>query len=267
MSLTIFKNTLRRNYKLLVIFAVVMGFYLSVIISLIDPVNMKEIQELFGAMESYLDAFGISIEDMTTPLNYTASVFFSVIVMAFTMVFYVIQSNALLGKSVDDTSLSYTLSAPVTRTRLVVTQAVYLIFSMFVLFAVIWGIGTAFLSSFEEFEFDFGAYLNLVCVTFFLSTAIAMLSFFLSVAFCGSKLGVGLATGVPIALLFMSVMGGAGGDKTRWLQKVSPFGWLDSVGIVSGRVETWWMYIAFAGAILVFFVAAIIVFNRKRLPI
>ena len=125
MSLTIFKNTLRRNYKLLVIFAVVMGFYLSVIISLIDPVNMKEIQELFGAMESYLDAFGISIEDMTTPLNYTASVFFSVIVMAFTMVFYVIQSNALLGKSVDDTSLSYTLSAPVTRTRLVaVTQAV-----------------------------------------------------------------------------------------------------------------------------------------------
>ena len=96
-----------------------------------------------------------------------------------------------------------------------------------------------------------------------------MLSFFLSVAFCGSKLGVGLATGVPIALLFMSVMGGAGGDRAR---------------LGAGRIITIWLvgqcgnrqwtggnmvdvYRFCRGDIGLFFVAAIIVFNRKRLPI
>lgn len=267
MSLTIFRHTLRHNYKFLLIFGGVLGFYLFMIISLIDPADMKQVQELFGSMESYMDAFGISIGDMTTPLRYTASVFFSLLVMAFTMVFYVIQSTRLIAKPVEDTSLSYLLSTPVTRTKLVVTKALYLIFSMAVLFLVILGVGSLCLMSFEDFPLDFGAYLNLVGITFFLCTAIAMLSFFLSVAFCSTKLGIWLATGVPIALLFLSMLGGVGGEKTQWLQKVTPFGWLDGVGIVSGTVDTGWMYLALAGAIIVLFAASVVVFGRKRLPI
>lgn len=267
MNMTIFKNTLRRNYKLLLIFAGVLALYLAIIISLIDPSDMKKVQELFGTMESYMSVFNISIASMTSPLLYTASVFFSMLVMAFTMVFYVIQSTMLIAKPVENTSMAYTLAAPVTRTKLVATKALYLIFSMLVLFAVILGVGAACLSAFKDFDFDFMAYLNLVGVTFCLCTTIAMLSFFLSVAFCGTKLGTGLATGVPIALLFLNMMAGAGGDKTEWLHKVSPFGWLDSVGIVQGDVATGWMYAVFIGAMAVLFLASIIVFNRKRLPV
>lgn len=267
MNMTIFKNTLRRNYKLLLIFAGVLALYLAIIISLIDPSDMKKVQELFGTMESYMSVFNISIAAMTSPLLYTASVFFSMLVMAFAMVFYVIQSTMLIAKPVENTSIAYTLAAPVTRTKLVATKALYLIFSMLVLFAVILGVGAGCLSAFKDFELDFMAYLNLVGVTFCLCTTMAMLSFFLSVAFCGTKLATGLATGVPIALLFLNMMAGAGGEKTEWLKKISPFGWLDSVGIVQGDVATGWMYAVFIGAIAVLFGASVIVFNRKRLPV
>lgn len=265
MSMTIFKNTCRRHWKLLVIFIGVLSFYLAMIISLIDPQDMKEVQDLFGTMDDYMGAFSISIADMTTPLNYTASVFFSMVVMAFTMVFYIIQSISLIAKPVDDTSIAYTLSAPVKRSKLVATQAGYLIFAMFVLFAAILGVGGIMLQGMGEF--DFPAYLNLVGVTWLLCTAIAMLSFFLSVAFCNSKMGIWLATGVPIALMFLCMLGGTGGEKTEWLKKISPFGWLDSVGIVKGTVETGWMYLALAGGIAVLFAASVIVFKKKRLPI
>lgn len=265
MNFAIFKNTLKRNWKLLLIFFCLLAFYQGVIISLIDPDDMSEIQQLFGTMDYMLEAFSISIESMTSPLAYTASVFFSVLVMALTMVFYLIQANSLIAKQVDNSSLVCTLAAPVKRSTLAVTYGIYLIFSMFVLFAGVFISGTAMLSRYGEF--DILAYLNLVGVTFFLCSCVAMLSYFLSVAFCDSKLGTGLGTGVPIALLFFVMLGSAGGEEVEWIEKITPFGYLDSVGIVSGKVDTQWMYLAFGAAIIILLSATVFVFNRKRLPI
>ncbi len=265
MSLTIFKNTFKRNWKLLLIFLVVLCMYLSIIISLIDPDDMAEVQGLFGTMAGFLEAFSIDIAAMTSPLNYTASTFFSVLVMAFTMVFYVIQTNGLIAKQVDDTSLACTLSAPVKRSTVVLTRGFYLIFSMLILFIGIFACGCGMLSTYGEF--DVGAYANLVGVTFCLCTAVATLSYFFSVVFCGSKLGTGLTVGVPIALLFLQIIGGVGGEQTKWLSKITPFGYLDSVGIVTGETATLGLYLAFGGAIIVLLTASVYLFNRKRLPI
>ena len=265
MNWTIFKNIFKMNWKLLIIFVGLLCIYLAVIISLIDPNDMEKIQELYGTMGSFVGAFSIRIDSMTSPLNYTASTFFSVIVMAFTMVFYVIQANSLIAKRVEDTSIACTLAAPVKRSTLVLTCGIYLIFSMVVLFVGILVCGSTMLGTFGNF--DFLAYLNLVGVTFVLCTAVAMLSYFLSIAFCDSKLGSKLAVGVPIGLLFLQVLGGAGGEKTEWLTKMTPFGYLDSVGIVTGKVETLGMYLIFGCAIIVFLIASAIAFNQKRLPI
>ncbi len=265
MSLTIFKYLLKRNWKLLFVFLLVLCMYLSIIISLINPDDMKEIQELFGTMENFMGAFSIDIAAMTSPLNYTASTFFSVLVMAFTMVFYILQSNSLIAKQVNDTSLSCTLSAPVTRNTLVLTCGGYLIFSMIVLFLGIFICGSVMLHLYGPF--DIWAYANLVGVTFTLCTSVAMLSYFLSLAFCGEKMGTALTVGVPIALLFIQIISGAGGEKTEWLSKITPFGYLDSVGIVSGEVSTLGSYLVFGGAILLLLAASVFVFNRKRLSI
>lgn len=263
MSRTIFKNMFRRNWKLTVIFLALLCMYLSVIISLIEPDDMEKVQGLFTALEGFMGVFSIEIEAMTSPLNYTASTFFSVLVMAFTMVFYVIQARALIARQVEDTSIVCTLSAPVKRSTLVLTGGVYLIFSMTVIFLGILGCGSGMLSLYGEF--DMAAYANLVGVTFCLCTAVAMLSYFLSAAFCGSTLGSRLSVGIPIAFLFIQMMSGAGGEQTEWMSKITPFGYLDSVGIVTGDVSTGGMYAVFAGAVIVLLLASVFVFNRKRL--
>ena len=265
MNLTIFKSTLKRYWKLLLLFVAVLCMYLSIIISLIEPDDIAKVQRLFGTMEDFMGAFSIDIAAMTSPLNYTASTFFSVLVMAFTMVFYVILSVGLIARQVEDTSLSCTLSAPVKRSTLVLTCGLFLIFSMAVLFLGILGCGLGMLGRYGAF--DAMAYVNLVGVTFCLCTAVAMLSFFLSVAFCGSRLGAGLAVGVPIGLLFLQMTAGAGGDRTRWLSYLTPFGYLDSVGIVTGEVSSLGLYLVFGTAVLALLGASAAVFQRKRLPI
>ncbi len=265
MSVALIKNAIKRNWKLLLIFAGVLCFYLAVIISLIDPEDMEQVKEIFNFKGNLLSAFGISVEAMTDPLSYTASTFFSLLVMAFTMVFYIIQGNRLVAKPVDNNSLAYTLSMPVSRTKFIVIQAGYLLGSLAVLFIGILATGGIALA--VHGNFHFARYLNLVTLTFLLNAVMAMLSFTLSVSFCDSKKGFALGTGVPIALLLISMLGGAVGDKAAWLSKISPFGWLDAVGIVNGRVGVWWMYIAFIAAAGLLFVLSVVIFKRKRLPL
>ncbi|MEG0189749.1 MAG: hypothetical protein RR681_01020 [Lachnospiraceae bacterium] len=269
MSFTLFKDTFKRSFKLLLIFACVFCLYLGVIISLIDPKDMTQVRELYGAMGGFMDAFGIDISAMTDPLAYTASTFYALIVMVFTMVFYVIQNMSLIAKPVDTGSMAYTLSMPISRTKVALTQGIYLIFAMAVHAVLMFTVGAGILSTMSDYlqENWFFTYLNLVAVTFLLTTMVAMLSYFFSVAFCDSKLGTGLAAGVPIALIVVNMLGGVGGEKTEFLTKLTPFGWLDSVEIVNGSVETLWAYLAFGGAIVVILFASAFVFGRKRLPI
>lgn len=264
MNKTIFKNTFKQNWKLLLIFSFVLCLYQTVIISLIDPDDMEQVKTLYSSLGSFLGPFGIDVSAYTSPLNYTASTFFSVIILAFSMVFYAIQVPALIAVPVDNTSIVCTLAAPVKRSTFVITRGIYLIFAMLVLFIAVLASGSIMLSYYGEF--DFAAYFELVAFTFVLCTAIAMLSYFLSAAFCGSKLATGLSVGVPIGMLIISMIGGLS-EKTEWLKKITPFGWLDSVGIVTGEVDTLWMFLGLGSAIIVLLAAAVFVFNKKRLPV
>lgn len=269
MNTTLFKDTLKRNWGLLLIFAGVLCGYLGIIISLIDPADMAKIKELFGTMGEFMGAFGISMDTMTDPLAYTASTFYALMVMAFTMVYYVIQNGRLIAKPVDTGSMAYTLSMPISRGSVALTQGLYLIFAMFIHAVLMFSVGAGILATMRDYLQGnwLSSYLNLVLVTFLLTTMIAMLSYLFSVAFCDTKLGTGLAAGVPIALMLMSMLGGAGGEQLKWLKDISPFGWLDSVGIINGSVATWWMYLAFGGGIIVLLIASVIIFKKKRLPI
>lgn len=265
MNWTIFKNTWKQNWKLVLIFLGVLCLYLGVIIGICDPNDMAEVAALYGSIESFLGPFGIDISAYTSPLNYTASTFFSILVMAFTMVFYVIQATALIAKPVDDTSIVCTLAAPVKRSELVLTRGVYLICAMAVLFLGILATGGGVLASYGEF--DFAAYCELVAFSYVLCTAVAMLSYFLSVAFCDSKLGVTTAVAVPMGLMVLAMVGSAGGEKLEWMKEITPFGWLDGVGIVTGEVETLGTGLGLAAAILVLLGASVWIFNKKRLPV
>ncbi len=261
---TLFLSTLKQNYKLLLIFIFILNMYQGVIISMANPIDMSEIAGVFEFAEPMLAAFGINIAEFSTVLNYTASVFFSVLVMAFTMVFYVIQSIGLIAKPVADTSIANTLMLPVTRFKLAFVKGLYLAFSLLVLYLFVFVGGSFFLS--RHGEFDIGAYFNLVFVNCALATMVASVSYFLSVVFCDSKWGVNLAVSVPIALILLSIIGGASEDL-EFIKNLSPFAHIDAVGVVTNEINTLPYYLLFYGLSTVLIVFAGLIFKRKNLNI
>ncbi len=265
MNFVIFKDSLSKNFKLILIFMFVLCFYQSAIISIVDLGDMAGVSELFSSFDQFLAPIGINIAGFTSPLNYIASVFYSMLIMGFTMVYYVLTANSLIAKPVSNKSISTTLSLPVKRFTLALTKGIYLIFAMALLFLAIFLSGSLFLSF--KSEFPILDYVNLNGVTFCLCTFVAMVAYFLSVLFCNSPFGSRLCVGVPITLLFMSVLGGGIGEKGEWLKNITPFGWLDSVGIVSGEVSALPLYIFFSIGIVALLFLSAAVFTQKDLAI
>lgn len=265
MSRTIFYQTCKNNWRIFMIFLVVCCLYLAIIISLIDADNMEKIRTLYSSMGGTLSAFGINVDEMTNPLAYTASTFFGLLDKAFVMVFYIMLSYRLIAKKVENGSLTYTLAMPISRKKLIRTEAMFLVMNVFGIYSGIYLTGLIFLSQFSDF--DVVAYSNLVGVTLVFSVMMALISFFLSVAFCTSKLGFILSTLVPVGLLLLSMLVGAVGESLSFLEKISPFSWIDSVGIVSGTVNTSWLYIIFITSSILLYICSSVVFGRKSLPI
>jgi len=57
-----------------------------------------------------------------------------------------------------------------------------------------------------------------------------------------------------------------GAPELKWLTRISSFRWLNSVGIMSGSVATWWIYTMFATLIAGLVYLGVVIFNKKRLP-
>lgn len=264
MNITIFKNIFKRNWILLLIFTVILCFYQGTIISLVNTEDMTSVQELYGSMEGMLKAFGIDITTMTDPLSYTASTFFGLLVLAFPMVYYIILIIKLVIKPIENYSLSYILTSPVSRSKYIVTLALYLLLSLFIMFMFVFITGSVMLNT--TGSFNVLAYLNLVTVTYLLCSSIAMFTFFIAVMFCNSKNSVFFTVSIPVGLLILNMLGSVS-DKLSFLTKYNPFGLLQSVKIVNGEISTLWMYVAFTIAIVILLMLSVKTFDKKQLSV
>lgn len=264
MSRVLFKNTLRRMWMLAVGFTGILIMYQSIIISLIDPENMSEIQSLFSVAEGMLDVFGMDITAMTSPLAYTASTFFGMLALAFPMIYYCILNNSLIAKGVENTSIAYTLTAPIKRTTVVITQGLYLISSLVFIFIGVFISGVIMLATKDVT--DFWSYANLCGITMVICIFVAVFSYLLTVVFCSSKLSLALGAGVPIAFILLNMISNVD-ESVGFLAKLTPFGYVDPVDVVMGDQSVLGLYIVFISLTVLCIAAAAKVFKNKNLAI
>lgn len=265
MDKTTFLTTFKHSYKLLIIFSIVLSLYLSIIIYMADIEEMASFKTMLESMSSFADAFNINLLGMTSPLNFVASTFFGMIVMAFLMVFYIIQTLNLLIKPVRDNYIVYTLCTPMTRIKYAFNQGLYLLFSIAILFIIILTVGLIMLNRLGDFSAN--KYIQLVLITALLNMAIAMVSYLISVMFCNKRYGITLTVSFPIMLMVIGMIAGVLKDKYSWITNLSPFSWIDSLGIVTGTVDTTWMLITFPSIIILSLIASTLIFKRKNLYI
>jgi len=140
-SKPIFWQSVRSHYILWVVCTVVLTVMLSLIAAFHNPsvlsTFMQAIEGTPIAAEAgdRLDLFG-SLLGILTQTVYGFSG------LMITMVYVVVTANGLVAAEVDRGSMAYTLSAPIKRTTVVFTKALYLFLSIVLMVAIIGGVGT-----------------------------------------------------------------------------------------------------------------------------
>jgi len=265
MSMTLFLKTIKRNYKLFIIFYAVLTMYLVVMASMYDP---NDIDQLMGMLElmpaELLNAMGFA-GIITNLVEYLASWLYGMLMIGFPLVYCIILGNRLVAKMVDDGSFSFLLSTPLTRTKIIITQAVYALTSVLLLFLLVFATGVGVCAIFLPGLLDVQAFFMLNLTTMLVNMTVLMITYFFSCLFSDTKYSIGFGSGVTIMFLLMNMLGGASSDA-RILKDLSIYGLYDPLELVRGE-PVLWLNLFYVGLIIVLFVAGILVFRKKQLTI
>ncbi len=265
MSLTLLKTTIKKNWILLLIFFGVLTMYMSIMISMFDPEDMTALTAMLEMLpKGMMKAMGFS--QLETDLTaYLASWLYGMLMIAFPMIYSIILGNKLVAKMVDNGSFAYLLSTPNSRVKIIITQGIYALGSLIVLFFALFGLGVAISNALLPGNIDVGAFLSLNVTTMLVNMVALMISFFCSCLFNEAKLSTGFGAGLPIMFLLLKMISGAAEDL-NFLKNFTIYGIYDPVKVVKGE-EVLGVNLLFVGIILLLFVAGVMIFKRKRLPL
>ena len=145
----IFKQTLRQNWKLWLIFTLVASGIAAAIINTFDPHAMRLAMQAFGAdgppagMGGGPFGTGTSRFGLFTIPDLMASGYYAMLGLIMPLVYVVVTANALIATQIDRGAMAYTLSTPVTRTKVVFTKALYLVLALLAMFSAVTVAGLA----------------------------------------------------------------------------------------------------------------------------
>jgi len=143
----VFKQTLVQNWKLWLIFTLVASAIAAAIINTFDPHAMRLAVQAFGAdgpaagMGGGPLGTGTSRFGLFTIPDLMASGYYAMLGLIMPLVYVVITANSLIASQIDRGSMAYTLSTPITRLKVVFTQATYLVVALLAMFTVVTAAG------------------------------------------------------------------------------------------------------------------------------
>lgn len=265
MSFTLLKTVFKKNWTLLLIFFGVLTMYMTIMASMYDPNDMEALVAMLKLLPADIMK-GMGFSNVVTDLTgYLASWLYGLLMFGFPMVYCIILGNRLVAKMVDNSSFAYILSTPNSRVKIIITQGVYALASVALLFAALFGVGVLVCTVMFPSTLDISAFFILNVTTMLVNMVVMMITFFFSCLFNETKLSLGFGASIPITFILMKMLGGASEDM-EILQKLSIYGFYDPVELVHGG-EILGVNLVYIGIIAVLFVASVLVFKKKRLPL
>lgn len=257
---TIFKQTLRANIKLWLIFTLVLTLLQVVMVSVFDDSTLTDISHMVEGTP--LAGFFAQ----TTLLSMLASTFYAIHGVIFPIIYIIMTANSLIASQVDRGSLAYLLSTPTKRSTIIITQAFYLIVALVVMFCVETGAGFIAIKVFQsDTDIVLADFMMLNVGLFLLMFAISGISFFFS-SYCNlSKNSLAFGAGIPIAFFLFQLLSSVD-DSLNVLSYFTINALFDTTAILEGE-NYWWKLSILLGIGIAFYIASLEVFKRKDLPL
>ena len=266
MNKTLFVADLKANWQIILFIALFFMIYVTTSVAMYDPESVEKMEQMFNLLpKGMLRAFGFDNlgTDMT---GYMGHYLYGFIAIVFPLIYIVIAANKLIAKHVDSGSMVYLLTTPATRVTVAVTQAVFHVFGLILIFVV--DVGVLILLSVTMFPglLDIGRFLVLNFVTIMALTVTGGIGFFFSCLFNDSRNAMAFGAGIPIAFFVLKMVSEIG-EELETLKYFSLYSLVQIDKILGDPAYGVGMGLILLFVTLVFYGAGTVVFNRKSLAI
>lgn len=264
-SIPLFKNGIKNGWKLFVILGAVITMYFSIIVTMFDPTLGAALDEFIKAMPQLMSMFGMHAM-ANTLVDFIASYLYGMIMLIFPMLFSILTANRLVARQIDQGTMAYLLAAPVSRKKVVATQASVLLLGVVLLVTLATGVGVFTAQLTFPDKLDMATFLRLNGGLLALQLFIAGFCFLCSCFFNDTKYSTGVATAVPVFSYVLQMVANAG-DKFKNVRYTTFFTLFDPTGIINETPSALWGAVVLLAGALLFFSLAFVIFTKKDIPV
>jgi ABC-2 type transport system permease protein len=140
---TIFKQTLKSNFKIWLIITAVLCIFNAVLIGVFDPKTITSMSDMVK------DTPLAGILGNTTFLGMLSQTFFSLQGIILPLIYIIITASSLVVSQVDKGSMAYLLSTPTKRSVVVRTQSLFFVSSLLIMFILVTIVGIFSIQAFH----------------------------------------------------------------------------------------------------------------------
>lgn len=162
--------------------------------------------------------------------------------------------------------MSYLLSTPNSRKRIITTQAIFMAASVTFLIALIGLAGLCLTQAMFPGELDVAKFMSLNLGVIALFLALSSVSLLFSCWFNDTKHSLALGGGIPVLFFVMNMLAGTGAGHD-WIRYLTLFSLYDPVKILSEEQPVLLTSLALVGIAGALYGLAICVFDRRDLPL
>lgn len=264
-SIPLLKREIKSNYKLFIIFAAVLTMYISVIIPMFDPEIGEALAEFEKAMTEMMAAFGMS-NPGTTLIEFINTYLFGFLFIVFPMIFEIIIANKLIAKYVDSGSMAYLLATPNKRSKIAITQGIFMLLSVATLIVFITLVGIISSEVYFPGDLDINKYILMNVGLYCLHIAISGLVFFASCISNDTKLSYSISAGIPIGFFIIQLLANMGG-KLENFKYFTIFSLFNTDKLINGETSGIWMFIILLLIGVSLYIIGILRFDKRDLPL
>jgi ABC-2 type transport system permease protein len=216
-----------------------------------------------------IQAFMIAgVASAGTNLQQTALAYYNMLPGLISAIYVIITGNKMISAQVDKGTMAYILSNPVKRSKVVVTQAVFFLGSLFLMFSVsaVSHIIAHYAGAGSITGSEVGSILLINLGLFCLNAALSGICFLASSVFNLSKYAIAVGGGIVGAQILMSIMG-MFGQAFHWMRNLTLVTLFDIQSVMANSTDFIWKFIVLAVVGAVTYIIGSVAFTKRDLPL
>ena len=264
--MNIFVRELKSNFRSLIIWgAIVFLIILEAITEFSAFAGNPELLAIMDSMpQALLDAFSLQAFNLTT-----LSGFFGVIFTYFSLILSiaaVMWGSDIISKEERDKTVEFSLSLPVTRSKVITAKALAALVNCIGLLLITWGISIALSAKYNP-DSDFYSFLALeMSAIFVLQLVFLAVGIFLGSAMKHYKRASAVAVSLLLGTFFLSIFAGLS-ENLENLKYFTPFKYFDPAMMLhESKIDFNFVWLS-GGIIAVLMVAAYVTYSKRDLYI